>query len=189
MLGFYFVFLLRCTVCSGYVDGPALSHRLFPIAPKLGRNFPSPWTPMQPSKRGMLGNRGESSRNHNLQAKDSGLTNCHLQCYRPGKLGKSGKMKGLRSDGIFCRMSGQTTSGWWNIAATLLYYKLQQPPGFDFNKWAFWISEQRNETHKEGYGKGFVPRWHIDIKVSLPGESFLLKWSRSVTVTKDAFCK
>lgn len=126
---------------------------------------------MQPSKRGMLGNRAESSRNHNLQAKDSGLTNCHLQCYRPGKLGKSGKMKGLRSDGIFCRMSGQTTSGWWPIAATLLYvcyiisYNSHQT-ALHFNKWTFWISEQRNETHKEGYGKGFVPRWHWHKSIS-----------------------
>lgn len=41
-------------------------------------------------KSGMLGNRDESSRNHNHQA-DGSLTDYYLQCHRDGKPGKSGK--------------------------------------------------------------------------------------------------
>lgn len=62
-------------------------------------------------KKGMLGNREESSRNHNLQA-DGSLTDDYLQCHRAGKPEKSGKNE-IESDGTFCRMSGQTM--WWVV--------------------------------------------------------------------------
>ena len=89
---------------------------IFPIAPLIRKELSVLINASATIKRCMLGNREDSSRNHNPRP-DGRLTDYYLQSHTAGKSEKSGKRNGMSRSGSCLGMPDPTSGGWQHRVA------------------------------------------------------------------------